>query len=88
MLFFGALTSLALATLAAAQANNNTALSLEAIEAHFAQAGLSGGSGLLPAFDPSALLSLSYDGVGAVTPGQALSAARECKPIARVEVAR
>jgi hypothetical protein len=73
MLFFSALTSLALATLAAAQANN-TELSLEAIEAHFAQAGLSGGNNLITSFQPSALLTLSYDGVGAVSPGQALTA--------------
>jgi hypothetical protein len=63
--------SLAFAPLVFGQANNNTALGIEAIEAHFTNAGLV--PALLPTFDPLALLSVSYPGVGDVSPGQALN---------------
>jgi hypothetical protein len=54
-------------TLATAQTSLNIAL----IEAHFSNAGIV--PSLLPTFDPSATLNVSFAGVGTITPGQALS---------------
>ncbi|KAI0094097.1 phosphatidylethanolamine-binding protein [Irpex rosettiformis] len=76
MFFAPVVLSFALASvkLVAAQnstASNNTALGIEAIEAHFSQAGLV--PSLLATFNPSAVLTLSYSGVGDVSPGQALT---------------
>jgi len=48
-----------------------TTLQIEAIEAHFKQSGIV--PSLLTTFDPSAVLAVNYEGVGAITPGQALS---------------
>jgi len=74
------IVSLACASLAVAQANN-TALGIEAIQAHFKQAGIT--PDLLPSFDPIAILNLEYDGVtGDVSPGQALTKTRESKVLA------
>lgn len=57
--------------------SNNTALNIEAIEAHFNNSGLV--PSLLTTFTPTAVFSLSFQGVnGAIAPGQALQKAREC----------
>lgn len=56
------------------QANNGT-LGVEAIEAHFSNAGIV--PSLLQSFDPSAVLTLSYDGVGNISPGQPLTQSRK-----------
>jgi len=61
--------SLSLTPFVAAQ-SNNTAIQVEAIQAHFTAAGLV--PSLLPTFDPSALLTLNYAGVGDISPGQLL----------------
>lgn len=66
--------ALSLISLVAAQ-DNNTALDIEAIEAHFSNAGIV--PDLLSTFDPSAAMSVSFDGVGVIQPGQALSQDRE-----------
>ena len=76
MIFAPVVLSFALASvkLVAAQnstASNNTELGIAAIEAHFTQSGLV--PSLLPTFEPSAVLTLSYSGVGDVSPGQALT---------------
>lgn len=70
MKFTSAFVSVALAALVAAQANN-TELGIEAIEAHFSNAGIV--PSLLASFDPVAVLSLSYSGVGDIAPGQQLT---------------
>ena len=74
MIALSFVAALAFASLASAQANN-TALGIQAIEAHFANAGLV--PSLLATFDPSAILSVTYNGVGTISPGQSLSKARE-----------
>lgn len=79
MIFAPVVLSFALASvkLVAAQnstASNNTGLGVAAIEAHFTQAELV--PSLLPTFDPSAVLTLSFTGVGDVSPGQALTQQR------------
>ncbi|KIK63864.1 hypothetical protein GYMLUDRAFT_106986, partial [Collybiopsis luxurians FD-317 M1] len=51
--------------------SNDTAIQIEAIEAHFTQSGLV--PELLASFNPSALLTINFEGVGDVSPGQALS---------------
>ena len=70
MKYTSAFVSVALAALAAAQ-SNNTELGIEAIEAHFSNAGIV--PSLLTTFDPVAVVSLSYSGVGDITPGQPLT---------------
>ena len=59
-----------LAVAAFAQAQDNTALEIEAIKAHFSGAALV--PFLLPEFEPSALLNINYAGVGDMTTGQAV----------------
>lgn len=74
MKFTAALVSVALATLATAQNStqtNNTQVGIEAIEAHFSQSGIV--PSLLTTFDPVALMSVTFDGVGEISPGQALT---------------
>jgi len=71
MFAFSVITSLALVPFAAAQA---TSLGIEAIEAHFTQSAIV--PNLLALFNPSALLSLNFAGVGDVQPGQALTQAQ------------
>ncbi|TRM56622.1 phosphatidylethanolamine-binding protein [Schizophyllum amplum] len=72
MVAFTALTaSLLLSTLVSAQ-SDDTALQIEAIKAHFSNAGLV--PDLLESFEPQGTLTLNFDGVGDITPGQALSA--------------
>lgn len=66
-----AIASLALIPFVAAQAQDQIALNLQAIRAHFQQSRLV--PELLESFDPIALLTLNYEGVGDVTPGQALT---------------
>lgn len=83
MFFRTVALSLALAGVAAAQ-SNNTQLGLQAIKAHFAQAGLSGENNLLSSFEPSALLDVTFGTITA-TPGQALSAA-QAGPVPQVTV--
>jgi hypothetical protein len=68
MVFAPIFLSLAFAPLVFGQ-SNNTALGIEAIEAHFTNAGLV--PALLPTFDPLALLDVSYPGIGDISPGQA-----------------
>jgi hypothetical protein len=75
LVYLSFLVSLAALTPFVAAQSPDTAIELEAIEAHFRAAGLV--PDLLPTFVPSALLSLTYAGVGGVSPGQALTEARE-----------
>ncbi|THH08529.1 hypothetical protein EW145_g2639 [Phellinidium pouzarii] len=60
--------TLSLVSLVAAQ---DSALQVEAIQAQFSNAGLV--PDLLSTFVPSALMNVSFDGVNAISPGQALS---------------
>jgi len=53
------------------QSTNDSSIQIEAIEAHFSNAGIV--PSLLPTFSPSAVLSVSFAGVGDVAPGTALS---------------
>jgi hypothetical protein len=55
-----------------AQSDND--LEIQAIKAHFSNAGLV--PDLLTTFNPSALLNVSFDGVGAISPGQRLQQSR------------
>lgn len=69
-----AVTSVVLAAFANAQNSTNATspqLGIEAIEAHFANAHLV--PDLLATFDPVAVMALSYDGVGDISPGQQLT---------------
>ncbi|KAJ3908400.1 phosphatidylethanolamine-binding protein [Lentinula edodes] len=50
---------------------NDSAVQIEAIEAHFTQAALV--PELLATFDPSSILTINFDGVGDLSPGQALT---------------
>lgn len=64
--------SLASVSFVAAQSNSTDGtLQIEAIEAHFTNAGLV--PSLLATFDPTSILNLTYDSVGAISPGQLLS---------------
>jgi len=72
MLFFATTVALSfLGSLVNAQSANNTALGIVAIEAHFTNAQLV--PQLLSTFTPSALLNITFSGVGAISPGQNLS---------------
>ncbi|PAV24395.1 phosphatidylethanolamine binding protein [Pyrrhoderma noxium] len=68
---------LSAATLAIAQ-SSNTALEIEAIQAHFTNAGLV--PDLLSTFDPSALMSVSFDGSSTIQPGQAFTSTEQVAP--------
>jgi len=68
---FSSLVFLSLAALTIAQSTGNTALELAAIQAHFSQAGLV--PDLLQTFAPTAVMNVTFDGVGAIQPGQAIS---------------
>ncbi len=74
MISVSVILSLALAPFVLGQSNNSE-LGIEAIEAHFTNAGIV--PSLLASFDPSAVLTLSYNGVGNISPGQALTNTRE-----------
>ena len=76
MVFLPLILSLAAAPFVLAQ-SNNTELQIEAIEAHFNNSGIV--PSLLATFTPSAVFNLSYEGVGAISPGQALTKARMSK---------
>ncbi|KAK7466911.1 hypothetical protein VKT23_003975 [Stygiomarasmius scandens] len=66
--------------------SDSPALQVEGIEAHFTQAGIV--PSLLPSFTPSALLTINYEGVGDLTPGQAVSQEQVGPtPTIKVEVA-
>lgn len=69
MVAFVAVTLASFVALAAAQNANGTAaagtLGIQAIQANLQQAGISGTGNLLPTFDPSALMSVSFPVVGA-----------------------
>jgi hypothetical protein len=54
--------------------SNNTLLQIEAIQAHFTNAQLVPVP--IPAFNPSAVLTVNFDGVGDATPGQPLTEAQ------------
>lgn len=54
---------------------NNTTIQIEAIQAHFNQSGLV--PVVLPKFTPTALLAVSFKGLGKITIGQAISKERE-----------
>lgn len=75
------LVSLAVLPFVNAQADNN--LGVKAIEAHFDQSHIT--EDYLDDFEPIATLDLNFEGVGAVTPGQRLSAA-ESRPQPTVTV--
>jgi phosphatidylethanolamine-binding protein (PEBP) family uncharacterized protein len=60
-----------LGTLVNAQSTNDTALGIAAIKAQFTSADLV--PALLPSFDPTALMTVTFPSVGAISPGQNLS---------------
>jgi hypothetical protein len=60
-----------LGSLVNAQSTNDTALGIAAIEAHFTNADLV--PSLLPTFVPTAVMTVTFSGVGAISPGQNLS---------------
>ena len=72
MISLSFILSLALVPFAFAQ--NNAQLQVEAIEAHFSNAGLV--PSLLSTFVSEAEMVLDFTGVGSITPGQALSKTR------------
>src|SRR6266852_5601125 len=53
------------------KSNNDTALGIAAIQAHFKNAYIV--PNLLPTFNPSAIMNVAFPGVGPVSPGQTLS---------------
>jgi hypothetical protein len=72
MFFFATTVALSfLGSLVNAQSTNDTALGIAAIEAHFTNAGLV--PSLLSSFVPSAVMTVNFAGVGAISPGQNLS---------------
>jgi phosphatidylethanolamine-binding protein len=76
MLLFATTVALSLlGSLVNAQSANDTALGIVAIEAHFTNAELV--PQLLSTFVPSAVLNVTFAGVGAISPGQNLSRERE-----------
>lgn len=71
-------TAVALSFLGAlvhAQSTNNTAIEIAAIEAHFKNADLV--PSLLSTFNPTAVMTVTFSNVGAISPGQNLSIQRE-----------
>jgi len=60
-----------LGSLVKAQSTNDTSLEITAIEAHFTGADIV--PSLLASFDPSAVMTVTFPGVGAVSPGQNLT---------------
>ncbi|ESK88404.1 nucleus protein [Moniliophthora roreri MCA 2997] len=72
-MFSLSLLSLALIPFVSAQ-SGNVALEIEAIKAHFTQSQIV--PELLASFDPAAYMTLNYEGVGNLTPGQAISQAQ------------
>jgi phosphatidylethanolamine-binding protein len=85
MLLFATTVALSfLGPLVNAQSTNDTALGIAAIEAHFTNAQIV--PELLSTFDPSALMTVTFTGVGAISPGQNLSMTRESLPLAQQNV--
>jgi len=74
MFSFITFVSLALIPFSLAQSTGDVGVQIEAIEAHFSNAGLV--PSLLATFSPTAILSVSFDGVGAVAPGTPLTQAQ------------
>ncbi|KAH7930907.1 PEBP-like protein [Leucogyrophana mollusca] len=70
MISLSVILSLALIPFVQAQ-SNDPVLDIAAIQAHFSGSGLV--PSLLPSFNPSAVLTVSYSGVGNISPGQALT---------------
>jgi phosphatidylethanolamine-binding protein (PEBP) family uncharacterized protein len=60
-----------LGSLVKAQSANDSALDILAIEAHFTGSGIV--PSLLATFDPSAVMTVTFPGVGAISPGQNLT---------------
>jgi phosphatidylethanolamine-binding protein (PEBP) family uncharacterized protein len=60
-----------LGSLVKAQSTNDTSLQIAAIEAHFEGAEIV--PSLLATFDPSAVMTVTFPGVGAISPGQNLT---------------
>lgn len=76
MLFFATTVALSLlGSLVNAQSTDDTGLGIAAIEAHFTNAELV--PELLSTFSPSALINVTFNGVGAISPGQNLTQERE-----------
>jgi hypothetical protein len=77
MLLFATTVALSLlgSLVNAQSASNDTALGIVAIEAHFTNAELV--PQLLSTFSPSALINVTFSGVGAISPGQNLTKERE-----------
>ncbi|KAG7452730.1 PEBP-like protein [Guyanagaster necrorhizus] len=71
MISLPVLLSLSLLPFVASQSSNDTTLQIAAIKAHFTQSEIV--PDLLSSFDPSAILTVNFEGVGNITPGQALS---------------
>jgi phosphatidylethanolamine-binding protein len=67
-----------LGSLVNAQSANDTALGIAAIEAHFKNADLV--PSLLSSFTPTALMTVTFPNVGAISPGQSLTKERESAP--------
>jgi len=78
------LVAFSLVALVGAQSNSTSAaVQIEAIEAHFTDAGIV--PNLLPTFDPSAVMTVNFDGVGDISPGQALSQT-QVKPMPNISI--
>ena len=76
MLFLATTVALSfLGSLVNAQTANDAALGIVAVQAHFTGAQLV--PELLSTFTPSALINVTFSGVGAITPGQNLTRERE-----------
>jgi len=72
MAFFKLLISCAaVISMVSAQSSNNTELQIQAIQAHFTNAQLVPVP--IPAFNPTAVLTVNFNGVGDATPGQPLT---------------
>ncbi|KAK0459502.1 uncharacterized protein EV420DRAFT_269738 [Desarmillaria tabescens] len=84
MISLPVILSLSLLPFVASQSSNDTALQIAAIKAHFTQSEIV--PDLLSSFDPSAILTVNFEGVGDITPGQALSQDRKLAPLPTVTV--
>ncbi len=68
-----------LGSLVNAQSSNDNAIGIAAIEAHFTGAGLV--PSLLTSFVPSAVMTVTFSGLGAISPGQNLTKDRAHFPL-------
>jgi len=71
-------TTFALSCLSSLVNAQDTALGIAAIEAHFKNADLV--PSLLSSFTPTALMTVTFPDVGAISPGQSLTKERESAP--------